>query len=400
MRLPRNGYRNVGCPSIRNLSIRNIYYQPRNFQILHDFITAAQALSQIELQFIRSPPESELLQEVSGNENYVLFEDDEIREQFGDINSPQQLFRATVYAPLSQSHKPCSIAIQDVPLTEELATCIDTNKVKELSLRFCTDCGVLKTLAEKKFSLRLETLIFIILYNEFKWEKLDDNESRSPYCTYAKYINKHSISLKSIALHELAGSGIDRELLYPGEIIVAKAKALLPTQVSLTVETDPSQAGPILGAPLLPPTIDQRIEFSAEDISSFSFATVELLHIIPHNWAFITEVRILGQEYFLQIDQLLKDAANDLIRSYQQFGSTSPALKYLVVGVHGQRELVFRVSGTSISNHGRDYYGWEPLLSVENQEKKVATLEQCPIFALYPKISFEPTHSVNRPFGG
>ncbi|KAF3086518.1 hypothetical protein TWF706_011660 [Orbilia oligospora] len=386
IQLARGTYQNIGCQSIRKLSLRNIYNHPKNFLIIYNFVITAESLSHLELQFAPSRTEFGSLQQTLGSEDYLPFEDEEIQAQFGAMSSIQELFRATIYAPLSRSHRPYSIAIQYAPVTEYLALCVDSRKIRDLSLRFCTDLGGLKVLGDKKLSL------------QFSLERLNDQESRSPYCKYADVINKHSGSLKNIALHESAGTGIEREQLYPGDSIVARAKALLPAQVSLTVKTDITQAGPILGAPGLPPNFDRRIEFSAEDISSFSFSTLEILHVVPHNWAFVTEMR-LAQAHDFSVDLLLKNAANDLIRSYRQFGAASPALSYLVIGVKGEKELVFRVRWTPRSDRG-DYYEWESLLSVESQERHMATLQGCPIFELYPRVLFEPTHGVNRPFKG
>ncbi|KAF3214884.1 hypothetical protein TWF679_004662 [Orbilia oligospora] len=390
IQLARGTYQNIRCQSIRKLSLRNIYNHPKNFLIIYNFIITAESLSHLELQFVPSRIEPGALQQTLGSEDYLPFEDEEILAQFGAMSSLQELFRATVYAPLSRLHRPYSIAIQYAPVTEDLALCVDSQKIRDLSLRFCTDMGSLRP--------GLETLVFVSLCKKFSLERLNDQESRSPYCIYADVINKHSGSLKNIALHESAGTGIEREQLYPGGSIVTRAKALLPAQVSLTVKTDITQAGPILGAPALPPNFNRRIEFSAEDISSFSFSTLEILHVVPHNWAFITEMR-LAQAYDFSIDLLLKNAANDLIRSYRQFGTASPALSYLVVGIKGEKELVFGVRWTPGSDRG-DYYEWEPLLSVESQERHMATLQGCSIFELYPKIIFEPTHGVNRPFKG
>ncbi|EGX45239.1 hypothetical protein AOL_s00173g340 [Orbilia oligospora ATCC 24927] len=402
IQLARGTYQNIGCQSIRKLSLRNIYNHPKNFLIIYNFVITAESLSHLELQFVPSRTEFGALQQTLGSEDHPPFEDEEIQAQFGAMSSLRELFRATIYAPLSRLHRPYSIAIQYAPVTEDLALCADSQKIRDLSLRFCTDLGEtdLQCSLQLFRSLRpgLETLVFISLCKEFSLERLNDQESRSPYCIYADVINKHSGSLKNIALHESAGTGIEREQLYPGDSIVARAKALLPAQVSLSVKTDITQAGPILGAPALPPNFDRRIEFSAEDISSFSFSTLEILHVVPHNWAFITEMR-LAQEYDFSIDLLLKNAANDLIRNYRQFGTASPALSYLVIGVKGEKELVFRVRWTPRSDRG-DYYEWEPLLSVENQERYMATLQGCSIFELYPRVLFEPTHGVNRPFKG
>ncbi|KAF3126091.1 hypothetical protein TWF703_010552 [Orbilia oligospora] len=395
IQLARGTYQNIGCQSIRKLSLRNIYNHPKNFLIIYNFVITAESLSHLELQFAPSRTEFGSLQQTLGSEDYLPFEDEEIQAQFGAMSSIQELFRATIYAPLSRSHRPYSIAIQYAP---------ETDLHRSLQLFRSLRPG-------------LETLVFVSPCKEFSLERLNDQESRSPYCKYADVINKHSGSLKNIALHESAGTGIEREQLYPGDSIVARAKALLPAQVSLTVKTDITQvgslslpqlfslerlrhvhAGPILGAPGLPPNFDRRIEFSAEDISSFSFSTLEILHVVPHNWAFVTEMR-LAQAHDFSVDLLLKNAANDLIRSYRQFGAASPALSYLVIGVKGEKELVFRVRWTPRSDRG-DYYEWESLLSVESQERHMATLQGCPIFELYPRVLFEPTHGVNRPFKG
>ncbi|KAK6355668.1 hypothetical protein TWF718_000061 [Orbilia javanica] len=249
IKLTQGTYKGIGRLSIRKLSLRNIHYEWDSFLIAHGFITGAQHLSHIELKFTGQPLAPGLLQEILGPGSCTSSEGKETRDQFGDLNSLQELFSATIFGPLARSHKPSAIAIQGAPLTTELASCIDKDKIKELSLRFCTNHEetALDDMLPFLGSLRpgLETLVFVVLYKRFAPEKLGDEDSRSPYCTYATYISRHSASLKNIALHESSGTGIDRELLYPGETIVAKAKNLSPTQVSLTIETDFSQVDPI-----------------------------------------------------------------------------------------------------------------------------------------------------------
>ncbi|KAF3252478.1 hypothetical protein TWF217_007680 [Orbilia oligospora] len=159
IQLARGTYQNIGCQSIRKLSLRNIYNHPKNFLIIYNFVITAESLSHLELQFVPSRTEFGSLQQTLGSEDYLPFEDEEIQAQFGAMSSIQELFRATIYAPLSRSHRPYSIAIQYAPVTEDLALCVDSQKIRDLSLRFCTDLGGLKVLGDKKLSLRTLEMI-------------------------------------------------------------------------------------------------------------------------------------------------------------------------------------------------------------------------------------------------
>ncbi|KAK6530621.1 hypothetical protein TWF281_007461 [Arthrobotrys megalospora] len=367
--LAKHNYMRIGSPSIRKLSLRNIFYHAKNFTIVHDFIHAAESLSHVELQFIHSSIQHLHAPEL--DENYTAYEDEEIKRKFGDINSFQELFCAAVYTPLAERHKPYSLSENDLYHVRQLLE-----------------------------SLRpgLETLVFLGLYNDFKPEKLNDTHSRSPYCTHRHIIKKHSQFLQRLALHESASTGIERELLHPGESHFDRPKSLSLKQVSLAVNTDLREAGAILGE--APTNGIPRIKFSSTDIRFFGIQGIEILHVVPHNWAFIAERRA-AQRYYFPIERMLKEGTNNLIKKFGCVGYHEPDLKYVVLGLRGQNEFVFRVRWTATSSHDPNLFDWQPHLAVEKHvEDDMVTLKDAPIFRLYPLVAFESTHHITPPFKG